>query len=175
MTQEYTPYSARNTQQNLGGVPVIDLTNWQSPKYMPGSSQTRSLTSPATLLNACHSIEIKTTVDGVTDKCPILVESSIITCSTADILSCPADVAAQCPANGTVGTGTYINMLAVFDMGAIQASVKVTFKYVVNGVPTQTTRIVPVTAGLNHVYAFTANTLYAADTIIVLYGAEVLT
>ena len=161
--------------QQMGAVPTLDLTNWQSPRYISGDYQTKSLTNPITLSNACHSIEIKTTVDGVTDKCPIFVESSIVVCTTAAIASCPADAGVLCPTNGTVGTDKFINMLAVFNMGDVQASVKVTFKYVVNGVPTQTTVTGGVAQGLNHVYAFTTNQSYGADTIIVLYGAEVLT
>lgn len=172
--QEDTQNLIRRVQQTMGGTPILDLTNWQSPRYISGDYQTRSLTNPPTLPNACHSIEVKTTVDGQTDKCPILVESSIVICTTAVPGTCPVDALVACPAGNTISTTTYVNMLAVFSMGAAQPGISIIFKYLVNGVPTQTTVIWNATLGLNHVYAFANNQIYPADTSLVLYGAEVL-
>jgi hypothetical protein len=166
---EYTQDLMRR-QQVAGGVPVLDLTNWQAPRYMSGDSQMRSLPPPVV---PCHMIEVKTTVDGQTDKCPILVDSSIIICTTDVIGSCPV-TETNCPTGGTIATTQYVNFIATFTMGANQNGVKIIFKYVKNGTPMQETVTVNVVAGDNYVYAFAANQLYPADTILVLYGAEVL-
>ncbi len=165
---ENTQDLIRRSQQAMGDTPVIDLTNWQSPRYMSGSSQIKSLAG------SCHMVEIKTTVDGETSKCPILVASSIVMCTGPDPGTCPTDTSAACPVDGTVSTTQYMNMIAVFTMGADQNNVDVIFKYVLNGTPTQTTVTTNVVSGSNYVYAFATNQVYPADTILVLYGAEVL-
>ncbi len=165
MTQNYISNDVqeliRRAQQTLGNVPVLDLTNWHP--------QIRSLSG------SCHKIEVKTTVDDTTSKCPIEVASSIVFCTGPTIGDCPTDTSEPCPVSGTVSTTQYMNMIAVFTMGDAQNDVEVTFKYVLNDTPTHTTVIVNVTAGLNYVYAFATNQQYPADTTLVLYGAEVLT
>lgn len=168
----------RKAQQTLKGVPVLDLTNWQSQRYAPGNSRTNLLEDVPVPHGACHNIEVKTTVDGKTDKCPIGVESSIVIC-TAELDpgatgNCPTDSTTVCPSGGTINTSTWVNMIAIFTMGADQTDVEVTFKYVLNGIPKQEKVIVDVVTGLNHVYAFATNRQYPADTSLVLYGAEVL-
>ncbi len=165
---ESTQDLIRRSQQAMGETPVLDLTNWQQPRYMSSNSQIKSLSG------SCHQIEVKTTVDGETSKCPIGVASSIVMCTGPTIGTCPTDTSADCPISGTVSTTQYMNMIAVFTMGADQTGVEVTFKYVLNGTPTSTTIIVDVVAGSNYVYAFPTNQVYPADTTLVLYGAEVL-
>jgi hypothetical protein len=60
-------------------------------------------------------------------------------------------------------------------MGAAQTGIEVTFKYVENGIPKFITKLVnSVGTGPITVYAFDNNMPFAADTILVLYGAEVL-
>lgn len=178
-------------QQTAGGVPVLDLTNWQASQS--GNSQIRSLPRvlPTPLpVGACHSVAVKTTVDGKVAKCPIFVESSIVTCNgesnpggvpageggTPPMIpaTCPIDALTACPADGVISTTTWVNMIAMFTMGAPQNNVEVTFKYVEDGVPNYETVTVNVAAGLNHVYAFSTNKQYDADTTLVLYGAEIL-
>lgn len=159
----------RKAQQTMGNVPVLDLTNWQSPRYMSNDSQIKSLAG------SCHSIVVKTTVDGNTDKCPILVSSSIVFCTGPTLATCPTVTTGTCPTGGVVSTSQYVNMIAVFTMGASQNGVVVTFKYLVDDVPTQTSVTVNVVLGSNYVYAFLPNNVqYPAGTSLVLYGAEVL-
>lgn len=174
MTREHTQYFARSAQQNLGAIPVLDLTNWQSPIYTSDSPGVRSL-DPALPTGACHFIEVKTTVNGSVSKCPIYVESSIIRCVSADTAACTSTTATPCPNGGTVSTTDFINMMATFTMGAAQDNIEVTFKYVENGIPKFITKLVNAAgAGSITVYAFDNNMPFAADTILVLYGAEVL-
>lgn len=161
-------------QQTLGEVPLLDLTNWQSPRYISGDSQIGSLIQITTPQGACHSIDVRNTVDSTSSKCPIGVVSSIVICPSTDVTTCPADATVACPTGSTISTTTYINMIATFTMGAAQNNVVVTFKYVENGIPKQEQVTVNVTSGLNHVYAFATNQSYPADTSLVLYGAEVL-
>ena len=166
--QDNTQDLIRRAQQTLEGVPVLDLTNWESPKYMSGGSI-------KSLSGSCHKIEVKTTVDNIKSKCPIYVDASIIKCSGSGIGSCATDTSDPCPSGGVVSTSDYINMIAVFTMGDAQNGVQVTFKYVLNETPTATTVVINATAGINYVYAFPGgNVLYPADTSLVLYGAEVL-
>lgn len=166
--QESTQDLIRRAQQTTIGVPTLDLTDWNSPKYISGNSRIRSLAG------SCHKIEVKTTVDGETSKCPIEVASSIVFCTGPTIGTCPTDTAAACPTGGTISTTQYVNFIAVFTMGAAQTGVEVTFKYLLNDTPTKVTKTVDVTAGSNIVYAFDPNEQYDADTTIALYGAEVL-
>lgn len=180
MTQENylsedTQNLIRRAQQTMGAVPILDLTNWQSPRYISADSNIRSLPE-STPHGACHSIEVKTTIDGHVSKCPIYVESSIIRCTGPAIATCPSNAQEACPVpDGTVSTTDYINMIAVFNMGAAQDDVEVTFKYVENGIPKHITKLVDVAgAGQVIVYAFDTNQQFSADTTLVLYGAEVL-
>ena len=110
----------------------------------------------------------------LTSKCPILVDSSIVMCTGPAIGNCPVNTTAACPVDGTVSTTQYMNMIAVFTMGAAQNGVEVTFKYVYNGTPGQTTVTINAVSGSNYVYAFATNQLYPAGATLVLYGAEVL-
>lgn len=151
----------RRAQQILGEVPVLDLTNWQSPTYMPaGTAQIISLNP------SCHSITVKNVIT-VTD-------SSIVMCTAGgaptDIL-CP--IPTNCPA-GPLSPGDYINMVATIDAQIGQSGVEITFKYVLNDVPTTTVKTgVTLTAGINTIYAFNPSITYPIDTTLVLYGAEV--
>ena len=174
---EDTQNLVRRAQQTMGGTPILDLTDWQSPRYISGDYQTNSLTDITTPQGACHSIEVKTTVDGTASKCPIGVLSSIIIC-TGPTAGCPTDTTVACPSGGTISTSTYVNMIATFTLADPQIVV-VTFKYVLNGSPKQEQLSVNVTApmisaGPIKVYAFATNQLYSSDTSLVLYGAEVL-
>lgn len=162
------------TQQTMRGVPILDLTNWQSPRYISGNSGIRSLPE-STPHGACHAIEVKTTIDDTASKCPVYVASSIIRCLTADIGSCTSTTATACPNGGVVSTTDFINMIATFSMGAAQDNIEITFKYVENGIPKHITKLVTSAgAGPMTVYAFDNNMPFPADTVLVLYGAEVL-
>ena len=150
----------RRAQQTLGGVPVLDLTNWQTPTYLPaGTTQIRSLNP------SCHSITVKNVIT-VTD-------SSINICATMGpptIGDCP--VPASCPVSIT--PLQYVNMYASVNALVAQIGVEITFQYVLNDLPTATPRIVDLLAGTNTVWAFPdTNVKYAPDTTLVLYGAEV--
>ena len=160
----------RRAQQTLGGVPVLDLTNWQAPTYsLDGTVQIRSLAG------SCHRVIVKNSVNGNTSTCPIPVDSSIVICTGPTLGTCASDpVPITCPANNTISTTQYVNMVAKFTMGAAQNGVKVTFKYLYNDVPTSTVVTINATVGDNVVYAFTTNQLYNPDDTLVLYGAEVL-
>jgi hypothetical protein len=171
---EDTQNLIRRAQQTIGGTPILDLTNWQSPRYISGDSRTVSLTDIPTPQGACHSIDVKTTVNGTSSKCPIGVETSIIICTGPALGTCPTVTTVACPSGGTIGPSTYVNMIASFTMGDAQNNVVVTFKYVLNGVPKQEQLTVNVVAGPNYVYAFATNQQYPADTSLVLYGAEIL-
>jgi hypothetical protein len=162
-------------QQTMGGVPILDLTNWQAPKYISGDSGIRSLPISAPH-GACHAIEVKTTVDDQVSKCPIYVKSSIVKCTGQALDTCPSNADGLCPApDGTVSTTDYINFIAVFTMGAAQDGIEVTFKYVEDGVPKHITKLVDASGpGPVMVYAFDLNIQFDADTVLVLYGAEVL-
>lgn len=150
-------------QQTLGGVPVLDLTNWQNPTYMPaGTTQIRSLAP------SCHSITVKNQIT--------VNDSSILICS--DGVTCPTTVPASCPI-GVLPTD-YVNMIAKVTALVAQTGVQITFKYLLNDVPTTTVRTVDLVAGSgNTIYAFVdgggaiANAQYSPDTTLVLYGAEV--
>lgn len=150
----------RRAQQTLGEVPVLDLTNWQNPTYMPtGTTQIRSL-SPS-----CHSIVVKNVIT-VTD-------SSITMCSAGGAptsILCP--IPANCP-TGPLTPSDYVNMVATITAQVAQSGVDITFKYVWNDTPTTTTVTVALIAGTNTVYAFNPSVTYAPDTTLVLYGAEV--
>jgi hypothetical protein len=178
MTQGNHPEDTQNllrrAQQTMGGIPTLDLTNWQSPRYIPGDYQTKSLTDIPTPQGACHNIEVKTTVNGTASKCPIGVLSSIVICTGPTLGECPTDTTVACPSGGTISTQQYVNMIATFLLADAQANVPVTFKYVLNGVPKQEQVLIAGLAGPNVVYAFPANQLYPSDTSLVLYGAEVL-
>jgi hypothetical protein len=174
MAREHTQYFTRSAQQNLGDTKVLDLTNWQSPKYISDNQGISSL-DPAIPAGACHFIEVKTTVNGNVSKCPIYVESSIIRCVSADTAACTSTTATPCPNGGTVSTTDFINMIATFTIGAPQNNIEVTFKYVENGTPKFITKLVnAVGAGPITVYAYDTNQQFNADSILVLYGAEVL-
>lgn len=173
---ENTQDLIRRSQQTMGETPVLDLTNWQSPRYMSrNTNQINQINQIRSLSGSCHMVEIRNTVDGTRSRCPILVDSSIVMCTSPTIGDCPTGTADPCPLDGLVDTTQYMNMLAVFTMGDAQSSVDVIFKYVLNGTPTTTTITTNVAAGLNHVYAFATNQLYPVGTTLVLYGAEVLT
>jgi hypothetical protein len=148
----------RRAQQTLGGVPVLDLTNWQNPTYM-SNAQIRSLPP-----GSCHSITVKNVIT--------ITDTSIVTCSVA------ATPATNCliPANCSVGPlspSDFINMVATVTAQVPQSLVEITFKYVLNDNPTSITKIVTLTTGINTVYAFDSSVQYPVDTTLVLYGAEV--
>lgn len=168
---EDTQNLIRRAQQTMGGVPILDLTNWQSPRYISGDSNIGSdIPVPGA---GCHSVEVKTKVDGTASKCPVAVASSIVMC-TGDTPGTCGSSAIPCPVDGTVSTTQYMNMVATFTMEAGSANTEVTFKYVLNGVPKQEKVILNTSTGLNTVYAFATNSVYPTDTVLVLYGAEVL-
>jgi hypothetical protein len=171
-SSEYTQNLMR-TQQTMVGTPILDLTNWNAPRYISGDSNIGSLTNIPVPSAGCHSVEVKTKVDGQLGKCPIAVASSIVMCTTSVPTDCGSS-AIPCPTDGIVSAIQYMNMVATFDMEAASAATEITFKYVLNGVPKQEKVIVATTLGINTVYAFAANNQYPTDTILVLYGAEVL-
>jgi hypothetical protein len=171
---EDTQNLIRRAQQTMGGVPILDLTNWQSPRYISEDYQTKSLTDIPTPQGACHNIEVKTTVNGTASKCPIGVVSSIVICTSPNIADCPNNTNVACPNGGTITTTQYVNMVATFTLADAQNNVPVTFKYVLNGSPKQEQVLITGSVGLNVVYAFPTNQLYPSDTSLVLYGAEVL-
>lgn len=147
----------RRAQQTLGETPVLDLTNWQNPIYMP-AGVVRSLAG------SCHSIKVKNVIS-VTD-------SSIVKCTT-DV---PADcgiVPADCGAIGTTTLNDYYNFVATVNAMVAQNGVQIVFKYVVNGTPMTQSVTTNLSAGNNDIYAFTTNLHYTSDTELVLYGADV--
>ena len=158
----------RRAQQTMDSVPVLDLRNWQEPRYMSGDVQIRSLAGP------CHRIVIRNTVNGITSNCPIPIDASLIICTGTDPLTQCAAVT-DCPIGNTVDSTKYINMIATFTAGSIQPNVTVTFKYLLNDLPTQAVVTIATVVGTNTVYAFAVNQSYHADTTISLYGAEVMT
>ncbi len=148
----------RKAEQILGNTPTLDLTDWKNPTYLPArTTQMRSLNP------SCHSIIVRNTIT-VTD-------TSIVTCSSGglpDMVKCP--IPTTCP---TVSPINYINLVATIEALAAQTGVDVTFKYVLNNVPTNTVKTVNLSAGTNTVYAFDPSMQYPTDTVLVLYGAEI--
>lgn len=168
MTQgSYIPESTqdliRRAERILEGVPVLDLTNPQFPTYTPAyihpaSGQIRSLAG------SCHSITVKNVIT--------IDDSSIIICIGSGTGTC-GSIPATCPA-GPLTPSDYVNMVATVTAQVAQAGVDITFKYLLNDVPTTTVRTVALLAGSNTIYAFPGgNVQYSPDTTLVLYGAEV--
>ncbi len=157
---EDTMSLVRRAEKILGNMPVLDLTNWTNPMYLPmGTTQIRSLNP------SCHSIIVKNTIT--------VTESSIVMCSSGglpDMVKCP--IPSSCP-TGPLSPVDYVNMVATIDALAAQTGVEITFKYILDGVPTNTTITVDLSAGTNTVYAFDPSIQYPSGTTLVLYGAEV--
>ncbi len=150
----------RRAQQTLGETPVLDLTNWSSPAYMPtGTSQIRSLAG------SCYSIKVK---NSITAK-----SFSIVTCTSGVNTSCTVPV--SCPP-GPLAPSDWINMVVTFTAAAAQPTgVTITFQYVLDGTPTTTTISPAIISGVNTFYAFGAPIQYPPDTELVLYGVDIQT
>jgi hypothetical protein len=150
----------RRAQQTMGNIPILDLTNWQSPTYLPaGTTQMRSL-SPN-----CHSITVKNVIT--------VTNSSIVMCTAGGAptnVICP--IPGSCP-TGPLSPSDYVNIVATINAGVAQSGVDITFKYVLDDTPTTTVKTVALTAGANTIYAFDTSIQYPSDTTLVLYGAEV--
>lgn len=161
MTQENTQDLIRRAQQTLEGtVPVLDLTNWQSPAYMSAETeQIRSLAGPY-----CHSIKIKNVI--------AVSDTSIVKCISSDPATCDA-APEDC---GTIGATTldkYYNFVAIVNAQVAQIGVQIIFKYVENGIPMNQPVLTSLNAGTNTIKAFITNLHYTSDTELVLYGADV--
>ena len=154
---ESTESLIRKAEQILGGTPVLDLTNPQFPTYTPAEGHIRSLAG------SCHSITVRNVIN-VTD-------NSIIVCAGPAIGTCGA-IPATCPPPLSPTTD-YVNMVATVNALVAQNGVEITFKYLLDDVPTTTAVIVNLSAGNNTVYAFALNTLYPVGTKLDLYSAEV--
>lgn len=147
----------RRAQQTLGEVPVLDLTNWQDPRYMSGNT-IRSLGS------SCHSITIRNIIT-VTD-------TSIVSCTGLALTTC-GGIPTDCSGLGDTTPDLYYNFVATVNAHVAQTGVDITFKYVENGIPKTKIATVSLAAGTNTVYAFATNQTYPPDTELVLYGADV--
>lgn len=148
----------RRAQQVMEGVPVLDLTNWQNPTYIPAGTM-RSLAG-----SSCHSIKIK----------------NVITVTDTSIIKCPDTLPTNCngiPANcGAIGPTTldlYYNFVAIVNLQVAQNGVQIVFKYVINGTPMTQIVSANLNAGPNTVFAFAVNQGYNSDTELVLYGADI--
>lgn len=146
----------RRAQQTLGEVPVLDLTNWQSPTF----NYTGSIRS---LAGSCHSIKVKNVVT-VTD-------SSIVKCTGTETGTCGA-IPATCDLLDPTTPNLYYNFVATVNALVTQPSVDITFKYVLDGVPMTEIVSTGLIAGSNTIYAFATNQQYVSGTELVLYGAE---
>lgn len=153
----------RRAQQTMDSVPVLDLRNWQEPRYMSGDAQIRSL-SPA-----CHRIVVKNTIT-VTD-------ATIVTCATTTPGDCTEPTG--CPTTVDPATTGYYNLVATVDASAGQAGVVIEFCYLKNDQPVtfpiaDYQKAVTLVPGPQTVYLFAVNQPLVADDTLTLYGARIV-
>ncbi len=147
----------RRARQTLGETPVLDLRNWQVTTY-------KSTGNMMSLAGSCHSIKVKNIIS--------VVDSSIVTCTDATTANCVA-IPAGCGDIEPTTPDLYYNMVATVSAAAAQTGVEITFKYVLDGVPTTAIVLADLDGVANNtVYAFATNALYPSGTELVLYGAE---
>lgn len=117
----------------------------------------------ASLSPSCNRIVVRNVIN--------VIDSSIVICTGPTIADCPGTIPTACPTGVT--PLEYINMLATINALTAQAGVIVSFKYLLNDVPTTTDVTVNLAAGNNLVYAFPTNIQYSANTSLTLYGVTV--
>lgn len=162
---EDTQNLLRRAEQILGDVPVLDLTNWNTPGV-----EVKNWQSPLTLDGtSCSRIVLKNTIT--------ITDADIVICTGTAITTCAAPGA--CPTGGIVSPTKYVNMLAIVNLiGIAQTGVVIQFNYLVNDVPVTDPSITQVTVSLvpgnNTVYLFPTNHAYSPSTSITLYGATVV-
>lgn len=152
----------RRSEQILGETPVLDLTNWQTPDYIPAYMDGGS--------NSCSRVVLKNVIT-VTD-------TSILICTGTATTTCASQ--GSCPTGGIISPNKYINMIATVNLtGVAQTGVVIQFNYLVNDVPVTDPLLTNVTVnlnpGTNTVYLFPTNRTYSPNTSITLYGATVVT
>ena len=147
----------RRAQQTLGEVPVIDLTNWQTPTY-------KTAGSIRSLAGSCHSIKVKNviTVD----------DSSIVKCTGTDPAMDCETIPANCGAIAPTTPDLYYNFVAEVTALVAQTGVEITFKYVIDGIPGEVAVLADIGTTATTVYAYATNQTYTSGTEVVLYGAE---
>lgn len=145
----------RRSEQILGEIPVLDLTNWHTPLSMAGTS--------------CSRIILKNDI--------IVTDANIVICTGTATTTCAA--AGVCPTGGVVSPTKYVNMIATVNLvGVVQTGVIIQFNYLINDIPVTDPLLTNVTVDLvpgnNSVYLFPTNHSYNPDTSITLYGASVI-
>lgn len=160
---ESTENLIRRAEQTLGEIPVLDLTNWQVPIYIPGNATIRSLAP------SCKRIQIKNIVT--------VVDSSITICTGPTV---PGDCGTPFPVSCPVGVSPldYVNIVAKVTAQAPQAGLKIVFDYLLDDVPLTTAPIsfdisaAEIAAGGKNVYAFGANVQYIDGQSLTLHGVR---
>lgn len=164
----------RRSEQILGNVSILDLTDQTFPQYLNGddddNDDSHNDHSPGYgSISSCNRIVLKNVIT-VTD-------SSIIICTGTAISTCsPQDT---CPTGGIVAPNKYINMVATVNLnGVTQTGVVIQFNYLINDIPITDPSLTRATANLvpgdNIVYLFPTNRSYDPDTSITLYGASIV-
>jgi hypothetical protein len=156
---EDTASLIRRAERTLGGVPVLDLTNWNAPIYTQG-------VTIQSLAPSCKRIQVKNIVT--------VIDSGIVIC-TGLTGGCGTTVPANCPSG--VSPTDYVNMVAQVYAQAPQNLLNIVFDYLLDDVPmTSPPRTFNITtggiSGAVLVYAFDDNVQYIESQTLTLHGVR---